>query len=199
MPKALASVPVPVRRRALHAAMPVKPRRDDVDVDFDSPHYMQMLTVLKQFRAVIANLKTHYRDVQQATGVSGTQLWALYAIAMRPGIKVGDLARELAVHQSTASNLLDRLDELGYIERRREGADHRVVTLYLGAKGKRVIDKAPQPAIGMLQQALMSLPEDRLAGLHDHLAELIRATGLKRVTGAATPLSVSLDDHIGHD
>ncbi len=169
------------------------------EIDFDGHHYQQMLAVLSQFRLVVANLKAHYRDVQEVTGVSGTQLWALYGVAMRPGIKVGELARELAVHQSTASNLLDRLVELGYIERKREGADQRVVTLFLTAQGKRVVDKAPQPAIGMLQQALLTLPEARLAGLHEHLAELIKATGMKRVAGATTPLSISLVEGQGDD
>lgn len=191
--------PAPASSRPRKKSVAASVQDDHSDIDFESPRYQQMLTVLKQFRAVIANLKTHYRDVQKATGVSGTQLWALYGIALRPGIKVGDLARELAVHQSTASNLLDLLVDLDYIERKREGADQRVVTLYLTTKGKRVVDKAPQPAIGMLQQALMSLPEARLAGLHEHLAELIKATGLKRVTGAATPLSISLDDQAGDD
>lgn len=183
----------PSRRKTTRPAKAVNPRHHDVD--FDSPRYQQMLTVLKQFRAVIANLKVHYRDVQEATGVSGTQLWALYAIALRPGIKVGELARELAVHQSTASNLLDRMVELGHIERRREGADQRVVTLYLTSPGKRIVDKAPKPVIGMLQQALLSLPQEKLSALHGNLAVLIKAIGLKRVTGAATPLSISLDDH----
>ena len=191
--------PAPASSRPRKKSVAASVQDDHSDIDFESPRYQQMLTVLKQFRAVIANLKTHYRDVQKATGVSGTQLWALYGIALRPGIKVGDLARELAVHQSTASNLLDLLVDLDYIERKREGADQRVVTLYLTTKGKRVVDKAPQPAIGMLQQALMSLPEARLAGLHEHLAELIKATGLKRVTGATTPLSISLDDQAGDD
>ena len=195
MPK----TPAPASSRPSKKRVAASVQDGHSDIDFESPRYQQMLTVLKQFRAVIANLKTHYRDVQKATGVSGTQLWALYGIALRPGIKVGDLARELAVHQSTASNLLDQLVDLDYIERKREGADQRVVTLYLTTKGKRVVDKAPQPAIGMLQQALMSLPEARLAGLHEHLAELIKAAGLKRVTGAATPLSISLDDQAGDD
>jgi DNA-binding MarR family transcriptional regulator len=165
---------------------------DGAAIDREGSQYQQMLTVLKQFRAVIANLKEHYQGVEEATGVSGTQLWALYAIATRPGLKVGDLARELAVHQSTASNLLDRLTELGYVVRKREGTDQRVVTLHLTSEGKTVVDRAPKPAIGVLQQALLSLPQDRLSGLHGHLNELIKAIGLKRVSGAATPLSISL-------
>lgn len=161
-------------------------------VSIESPRYQQMLVVLRQFRVVIANIKEHYRDIEDVTGVSGAQLWALYAIATRPGIKVGEMARELAVHQSTASNLLDRLAELGHIERKREGGDQRVVTIHLTAQGKRTVDKAPKPAIGMLQQALLSLSGERLDGLHDHLDELIKTIGLERATGAGTPLSISL-------
>ena len=158
----------------------------------ESPQYRQMLAVLTQFRVVVANLKQHYGDIQKITGVSGTQLWTLIAIHEQPGIKVGDLARELAVHQSTASNLLERLAELGHIERRREGSDQRVVSLYLTQQGERAVNIAPKPAIGLLQNALLSLPEARVAGLREHLDELIRTIGVKRMTGEATPLSILL-------
>ena len=95
-----------------------------------------MLVVLKQFRVVINKIRANYRDVEKATGVSGAQLWALYAFASRPGIKVGELARELTIHQTTASNLLDRLAELGHILRKRKGADQREVTIHLTAQGR---------------------------------------------------------------
>jgi DNA-binding MarR family transcriptional regulator len=153
-----------------------------------------MLAVLTQFRIVVANLKRHYHDIEKITGVSGTQLWALIAIHHQPGVTVGELARELAVHQSTASNLLDRLAELGHITRLREDADQRVVSIHLTAKGRQTVKSAPKPAMGLLQNALLSLPEARVAGLHDHLDELIRSIGVRRKTDEATPLSVLLDD-----
>lgn len=158
----------------------------------ESAHYRQMLAVLTQFRVVIANLKKHYQDVEKTTGVTGTQLWALVAISQQPGLPVGTLARELAVHQSTASNLLDRLVELGYVTRAREGIDQRVVSLYLTDKGKTIANNAPQPSMGMLQHALLSLPDERVAGLREHLDELIRAIGVKHKAGEATPLSTLL-------
>ena len=158
----------------------------------ESAHYRQMLAVLTQFRVVVANLKKHYHDIEKTTGVTGTQLWALVAIAQQPGLTVGTLARELAVHQSTASNLLDRLVELGHVTRAREGIDQRVVSLYLTDKGKTTANNAPQPAMGLLQHALLSLPDERVAGLREHLDELIRAIGVKRKAGEATPLSTLL-------
>src|SRR5580765_4595897 len=131
--------------------------------------HQHMLAVLKQFRVVIRNIKTHYQDVEKITGVSGAQLWALSVIASQPGIKVGELATALAIHQSTASNLLDRLSQLGYIERRREANDQRIVTIHLSKAGRTAVKNAPQPAIGLLQNALLSLSDESLAGLHAHL------------------------------
>ncbi len=160
----------------------------------ESEQYRLMLAVLTQFRIVVANLKEHYGNIQKITGVSGTQLWALIAIQQQPGIKVGELARELAVHQSTASNLLDRLEELGHIERLREEADQRVVSVYLTEQGEKIVKAAPRPAMGLLQNALLSLPLDHVAGLHGHLEELIRTIGVTRKTGEATPLSILLYD-----
>jgi DNA-binding MarR family transcriptional regulator len=160
----------------------------------ESAQYRLMLEVLTQFRIVVANLKKHYSDIEKTTGVSGTQLWALIAISQQPGITVGMLARELAIHQSTASNLLDRLTELGHISRAREGIDQRVVSIYLTESGKRAAELAPKPAIGLLQNALLSLPQERVAALHEHLDELVRAIGVKRVPGETTPLSILLSD-----
>ena len=160
----------------------------------ESAQYRRMLEVLKQFRIVIANLKKHYYDMEQSTGVSGTQLWALIAISQQPGITVGTLARELAVHQSTASNMLDRLAELGHVTRARKGSDQRVGSIYLTDQGKQVVKHAPQPAMGLLQIALLSLPRARVASLHEHLDELIGAIGMKRKTGEGTPLSMLLGE-----
>ncbi|MEO8101516.1 MAG: MarR family transcriptional regulator [Betaproteobacteria bacterium] len=160
----------------------------------ESHAYRLMLAVLTQFRVVIANLKKHYVDIEQHTGVSGTQLWALIAISQQPGITVGMLARELAIHQSTASNMLDKLAELGHITRAREGIDQRVVSIYLTGQGKKTVRQAPAPAMGLLQNALLSLPHERVEGLSEHLDELINAIGLKRKTGEGTPLSLLLQD-----
>lgn len=160
----------------------------------ESPQYRQMLAVLTQFRIVVANLKRHYHDIEKTTGLNGTQLWALIAIAQQPGIKVGDLARELAIHQSTASNMLDRLADLGQIVRAREDADQRVVSVYLTELGAQTATRAPQPAMGLLQHALLSLPDERVAGLREHLDELLRAINPEIDTGQGTPLSILLHD-----
>ena len=70
-----------------------------------------MLEVLEQFRVIFKSIRRHYRSVEERSGISGALLWALAQVAANPGSQVGDLARALAIHQSTASNLLRSLAE----------------------------------------------------------------------------------------
>src|SRR6476659_8029230 len=126
----------------------------------------RMLEVLEQFRVIFKSLRSHYREVQQRTGISGAQLWVLARIAASPGSHVGEVARALAIHQSTASNLLRSLERLRLVARERRGADQRNVQLYATGKGLRLLRRAPQPLIGVLQQALTDLPAPVLASLH---------------------------------
>jgi DNA-binding MarR family transcriptional regulator len=100
------------------------------------------------------------------------------------------VARSLAIHQSTASNLLKSLERRRLVARERRGADQRNVQLYATAKGLRLLRRAPQPLIGVLQQALTELPAPVLAGLHVSLARVIAAMKVKRLAAArAMPLS----------
>lgn len=147
------------------------------------------IEVLKQFRVLLRSIKRHYRWVEQECGLSGAQLWALAEIAGAPGLKVGDLARELGVHLSTASNLLRRLEDLSLVKRMRVGKDQRVVQLQLTAKGEKILRLAPRPLVGILQQALADLPQPRLDSLHSDLAEVIRLMKFKDVKARSTPLS----------
>jgi DNA-binding MarR family transcriptional regulator len=135
--------------------------------------YRSMLAVLMQFRVLIASMHRHYRRVERACGVSGAFVWAMEQLAVSPGLKVGDLARELAVHQSTASNMVEGLVREGLVERRRESEDQRNVHLYLTPRGRRLMRRAPEPHRGALQEALMNLPPARLRALRADLAWVI--------------------------
>ena len=149
----------------------------------------KMLEVLQQFRVLVKSVRSHYKQVENKSGVSGAQLWALTHIAGRPGSKVGELARALAIHQSTASNLVGRLEALGLVSRARVQQDQRSVELALTAKGARAMQRAPRPLIGVLQQALSDIPVASLDALHRHLGRLIRAMKIRDTRGRSIPLS----------
>lgn len=144
--------------------------------------------VLRQFRIVFNAVKTHFRNVEKQAGIGGSQLWALSVISQQPGIGVGELARALDVHQTTASNLVKALVSQGLIEQRKSGPDRRAVSMSLSQAGKASLDKAPAPFAGVLPDALASLDGETLLRLEQDLGTLI--TALEAGTsGANTPLA----------
>ena len=149
-----------------------------------------MLDVLKQFRVLLRAMESHYRQVERRSGLGGAQLWAqLWALAeiAAADLTMGDLAARLAIHVSTASNLVRRLEELGLATRTRTRADQRVVRIAATAAGRRKLRLAPKPSVGLLQKVLMETPPERLAVLHKELGRLVRRMG-RIEPGAATSL-----------
>ena len=149
----------------------------------------KMLEVLKLFRMLLKSIRGHYQVVENRSGVSGAQLWVLAHVSGKPGSKVGELARALAIHQSTASNLVGRLESLGLLARHRLRRDQRSVELTLTPKGRKALARAPRPLIGVLQQALLDLPETSLDALRQHVGLLIRTMNITDKRGRSTPLS----------
>ena len=129
--------------------------------------------VLRQFRVVFNAVKTHFRQVEQAAGLGGAQVWALSVIRDVPGIGVKELARTLDIKQSTASNLVRALLEREMVDAVREGADRRTVSLHLRDNGAAVLTRAPAPFAGVLPDALGELDAATLTRLEVDLGKLI--------------------------
>jgi DNA-binding MarR family transcriptional regulator len=144
--------------------------------------------VLRQFRIVFNSVKTHFRQVERQAGVGGAQLWALSVIERRPGIGVTELARELDIHQSTASNLIKTLCERGLAVAAREGMDRRSVSLRIQPAGQDVLKTAPMPFAGVLPDALSSLDPATLMRLEQDLSKLISLLEADEA-GAKVPLA----------
>ncbi len=144
---------------------------------------------LKRFRIVFSSVKKHFEDIEARCGVSGAQLWALWEIYRSPGLRVSELANALLIHQSTASNLLVKLEEKMLIKRERASHDQRVVRLHLTEKGSDIIARAPRPMIGLLPDALQRLPENVLTNLLECMDILVSTMQIRDDEATAKPLS----------
>ena len=147
------------------------------------------MEVLEQFRLIFRSAKKHFQWVQERTGVSGAQLWLLAEIERRPGIRVTELAKSMAVHQSTASNLIERLETGGYLLRKRSNRDQRVVHLSLTKAGRGTVARAPRPLQGVLRDALRGLKEGDLAQLRSLLQKLAGRMKVRDRGGKWIPLA----------
>lgn len=131
------------------------------------------MSVLQRFRVLIRTAQRHSQWIERQSGVTGAQLWAMQELVEAPGLRVGELANRMALHQSTASNMVDRLETGGLIRKERTSADQRVVRLYLTEKGQELLARAPSPARGVLPEALRKLDEASLQRLQNELDGLL--------------------------
>lgn len=144
---------------------------------------------LRKFRIIFGAVRKHSRNMERACGVGGAQVWAMATIAKTPGLRVTQLARELSIHPSTASNMLDKLERAGLVQRTRAHADQRIVQLYLTEAGQRVLARAPQPVSGVLTHALEQLPEALLRRLIEDLQAITDRLQVADAYAASVPLT----------
>lgn len=145
--------------------------------------------VLQHLRVVVRTTQAHSRWIEKSSGVSGAQLWAMWELFAHPGQKVSELSRALSIHQSTASNMLDKLEEKGLIRRDRSGPDQRVVQLFLTSKGSELLSGAPRPAQGAIKDALNNMPDKDLQQLNQGLRVLLEHMQVSEAQAALKPIS----------
>jgi len=150
--------------------------------------------IVRQLRMIMRSMQGHSNVIERTCGISAAQLWALWEIQRSPGLKVSDLARSLSIHPSTASNLLDKLEESRLIERQRRERDQRVVRLYATAAGNALLESAPAPPQGELNHALQGLPADQLVRLHEVLGLLLARMSAVEPHLALQPLDTVQSD-----
>lgn len=147
------------------------------------------LQVLKRFRVIYGSIRQHFREVEQTCGVTGSQLWILLEVAKIPEIGVSELADRLSIHQSTCSQLVEKLVARDLIDKVRSKEDQRRVGLRLKGEALKILKNAPGPSEGILPEALNALPESALLTLDKSLIELIDQLRIRNDKYADKPLS----------
>ncbi len=169
---------IAVARNMKRKPVAVRRRREDAGV-----------AVLKSFRVIYGSVRQHFRQVQQACGISGSQLWILNEVQRAEGIGVSGLAVKLSIHQSTCSQLVDKLVRAGSLIKTRGSDDQRRVLLSVSARGRRILARSPGPAEGVLPEAIAELSRVELVRLQGGLQKIIAAMDIKDEEAAARPLA----------
>nr|WP_166175411.1 MarR family transcriptional regulator [Altererythrobacter segetis] len=106
-------------------------------------------------------------------GVTGPQARLLLILNRRPGENQGFYAEQLEVEPITLCRMVDRLEEAGMVERRRDPSDRRAWQLHLTAKSQKIVAK--------LQLRVDALVDDMLCGLtpeeREEFARLLKTVG----------------------
>jgi DNA-binding MarR family transcriptional regulator len=103
-----------------------------------------------------------------AAGLTPTTLRALQVID-RDGLRIGELAERMAVEETTATRLADRLESAGLAVRSRAADDRRAIVVTLTREGRRVAAAAEEQRRRFFEDVLAQLdPDER--------RELVRLT-----------------------
>ncbi|MEO8201656.1 MAG: MarR family transcriptional regulator [Gemmatimonadota bacterium] len=158
----MATLPTSNRSRR-QAKSPDRPRAHDVDA------------IVQGLRRVVKALEAYSREVELTFGVTGPQLWALKTLERSGPLPVTRLAEELAVHQTSASLLVSRLEHRGLLRRERSGQDRRVVLLSLTLRGKAIASRAPEAAQGRLMHGLLAMPGRDVRRIRSAVDQIVAA------------------------
>ncbi|MCR5690516.1 MAG: MarR family transcriptional regulator [Clostridiales bacterium] len=112
-----------------------------------------------------------YTPILQPLGLTYTQYLVFLVLWERDGVTVGEIGEKLMLDNGTLSPLLKKLQEAGYIERRRSADDERVVLITLTEKGRDLQEQAkdvPQKAA-----RCVDLPPEKARELYTLLYELL--------------------------
>jgi DNA-binding MarR family transcriptional regulator len=104
-----------------------------------------------------------------APKMTPTKLRALDVISEEGGVRVGELADRIGIDETTATRLVDRLEEAGVAERRSAAGDRRVIVVGLTTAGVLLVRQVAQRRKRFLCDVLTALePDER--------TELVRLT-----------------------
>lgn len=154
-----------------------------------NPNEQRVIDVLQQFRLIYGSMRRHFRLVEERCGMSGSQMWVLQEVQRSPGIGIGELAERMGVHQSTCSQLVDKLVANACLDKQKKKGDQRRVGLQLTERGEEALAALPGPAEGVVPEALAAVPEVVLKTLQINLEELLQYIPGKDEKYANMPLA----------
>jgi len=102
-------------------------------------------------------LKKRGRDILSNFDITPPQLDALLVLREFGELTMGELCQKMYLACSTATDLIDRMERNGLIERVRDTADRRVIRLKVLAKGSSVIDEVLEARRGYLATILAEI------------------------------------------
>lgn len=136
---------------------------------------------------VISDVARLYRrrfdERTRSFGITGPQMRAVIAIMRFPGINQGALADRLDVEPITTCRMVDRLEQAGLVERRRDPQDRRAWQLFLTDAAEPIAEKLQAIGQTVLNESLDGVtPDNReaimtiLGAIRDNLTSSGQAT-----------------------
>jgi DNA-binding MarR family transcriptional regulator len=117
-------------------------------------------------------IRRRFDDRARSLGSSRAQWKTLLILSRNQGINQGQLAELLEVEPITLSRMIDRLEEAGLVERRRDPADRRAWRVFLTTDADPILRQLRAHADDLTEAAFAGLDGDDRAHLTASLARI---------------------------
>ena len=126
--------------------------------------------------ALIAQVcRRHHRrahDLLESLGLYRGQPRLLHVLWDQEGCTHSELAERIHVRPATITKMLSRMEETGFVERRKDAEDHRVSRVYLAAAGRDIQERVHQVWQQLETEALVGFSANERAVLHGFLTRI---------------------------
>lgn len=119
-------------------------------------------------------LRKRFDERAREIGITRSQWHTMFILVRNEGINQGQLADMMEVEPITACRMIDRLEEAGLVERRRDPADRRMWRLHLTEKSHPLLKQLRDIGLVLSEEALDGVSEEARATVANAL-DIIRA------------------------
>jgi DNA-binding MarR family transcriptional regulator len=134
--------------------------------------------ILESFTQLMEHV-TRWRQLDMAdVEVTMPQARCLLLISLHPSMSISALASHLHIGLPSASGLVERLVEAGYVERNPDPRDRRQQLVTLSGRGRSLVDRLHELPSAKLSELLAGLSLAELRGLRLGVLAIEREAGL---------------------
>ena len=115
--------------------------------------------VLVAMRRIIRATDLYSQKLRKTVGLTTPQLLVLRSVGPRQDVSLGEIANDLSLSQATVTTLVDRLEANDLVARKRSAQDKRRVHVKLTARGRELLERAPDLLQDQFVARLDALPD----------------------------------------
>lgn len=117
-------------------------------------------------------LRKRLDEAARVVGATGAQWRTLLVLRRSPGLTQGAMAEYMDVEPMTVCRMVDRLEQAGFVERRRDPADRRAWQIFLTEAAGPVVEELHQIGSSMLDRMTQDLDQDQVDQLRASLGHV---------------------------
>ncbi|HEX3721710.1 MAG TPA: MarR family transcriptional regulator [Nitrolancea sp.] len=136
----------------------------------------QITSAAESFEQISRSLRVCAEPAWMELDLTMAQLKTLFTLEYGGSMTIGQTGEKLGISLPTASHLVDRLVQGGFVERAEDPADRRRTLASTTAQGSELVKRLRQGGRDILVDWLKQLDDESLASLVGGLGDLARVT-----------------------